>query len=173
MQSTSLGSFSGRSYARPVATSHAASCDIPVDAPRASRARIVIIVLYTSVTVLDLVRGIIHAFLYEVGLDDISGLATGDALCDGRLAAIMIGYGGANLESFLVRSYILYSYIHRHDGGRGLVRASSMAATLWAPLAETVSVIGDVDVGDADVPGRYAMLVRSVVSFGVFLLTLV
>ena len=46
----------------------------------------------------------------DVGIQDISGLGTGDALCDARLSALMIAYGGANLESVIVRSYILYTY---------------------------------------------------------------
>jgi hypothetical protein len=126
--------------------------------------------LYSSVTILDVIRGIVHTFLYEAGLEDISGLATGDPLCDGRLAALMIGYGGANLESFLLRSYILYDF-SRYDRGLDLVRVSSLASALWSPVTGIVSFVGDVDVGDAEVPGRYAMLVRSLVSFGTLLLT--
>jgi hypothetical protein len=110
--------------------------------------------------------------LYEPGLEDISGLATGDRLCDSRLAALMIAYGGANLESFLVRSYILFNYA-RCDHGRDLVRVSSIASASWAPITAIVSSIGNIDVGDAEVPGRYAMLIRSLLSLGAFLLTLV
>jgi hypothetical protein len=59
----------------------------------------------------------------------------------------MIAYGESNLESFLVRSYTLYNYA-RYDQGRDIVRVTS-------------------------VPGRYAMLIRSVVSLGTLLLTCV
>ena len=113
----------------------------------------------------------IHTFLYERGLNDISGLATDDRLCDSRLSAIMIGYGGANLESFVVRSYILYSYARYHRGV-DVVRASSLAVALFAPVTGLVSLAdADLDVGDADVPGRYAMMVRSAVAFVTFLLS--
>lgn len=135
-------------------------------------ARVAVIALYASVTILDFVRGVIHTFLYETGLEDVSGLATGDALCDDRLSAIMIGYGGANLESFVVRSYILYVFA-RYDHGRDLVRVSSIASAMWYPVTGIVSSVGNIDVGDAEVPGRYAMLVRAVASFGTFLLTFV
>jgi hypothetical protein len=126
--------------------------------------------LYSAVTILDLIRGVIHTFLYESGINDISGLATGDALCDDRLSSLMIAYGGANLESFLVRSYILYDYARR-DRGRDCVRVSSIAAALWFPATWVASSTGDIDVGNAELPGRYAMLIRSVVSLGTFLLT--
>ena len=92
------------------------------------------------------------------------------ALSHGRLAALMIGYGGANLESFLVRSSIVYVYA-RYDRGRGAVRISSFAAALWSPVTAAVSFAGSVDVGGAEVPGRYAMLVRSVASLLALLLT--
>ena len=82
----------------------------------------------------------------------------------------MIAYGGANLESFLVRSYILYDY-GRYDRGRDYVRVSSVAAALWFPATWVASFTGDIDVGDAELPGRYAMLIRSVVSLGIFPLT--
>lgn len=137
---------------------------------RKSFARAAVILLYSAVTILDLIRGVIHTFLYESGINDISGLATGDALCDDRLSSLMIAYGGANLESFLVRSYILYDYA-RHDRGRDYVRVSSIAAALWFPATWLASSTGDIDVGNAELPGRYAMLIRSVVSLGTFLLT--
>lgn len=137
-----------------------------------SATRIAILVLYSSVTVLDLVRGVIHTFLYDTGLEDISGLATGDALVDGRLSALMIAYGGANLESFIVRSSILYMYA-RYDLALDLVRVSSVACVLWTPVTEIVSSVGDVDVGDAEVPGRYAMLIRALLSLGALLFTFV
>ena len=133
-------------------------------------ARTLILVLYSLVTILDLARGIIHTFLYETGIQDISGLGTGDALCDARLSALMIAYGGANLESVFVRSYILYRYA-RYGSGRGAVRASGIAAASWVVVAWISSA--DVDVGDADVPGRYAMLARAIVSLVTALLTIV
>lgn len=189
MRSTSLGTHSERTHVQPAPPRHAppppqslrTSCYVGVAefcttgrirCTRKSYARIAVIVLYSSVTILDLIRGIIHTFLYEPGLEDISGLATGDRLCDSRLAALMIAYGGANLESFLVRSYILFNYA-RCDHGRDLVRVSSIASASWAPITAIVSSIGDIDVGDAEVPGRYAMLIRSLLSLGAFLLTLV
>ena len=188
MRSTSLGTHSERTHVQPAPPRHAppppqslrTSCYAGVAefcttgrtrCTRKSYARIAVIVLYSSVTILDLIRGIIHTFLFETGLEDISGLATGDRLCDSRLAALMIAYGGANLESFLVRSSILFNYARR-DHGRDLVRVSSIASAFWA-ITLIVSSIGNIDVGDAEVPGRYAMLIRSVVSLGTFLLTFV
>lgn len=132
--------------------------------------RLLIVMLYASVTILDLIRGIIHTFLYEAGLNDVSGLSTGNSLCDNRLSAIMIGYGGANLESFLIRSYILYVYV-RYDSGREFLRVTSMASVLCAPVTEIVASVGNIDVGGAEVPGRYAMVIRSVASLGTLLLT--
>lgn len=132
--------------------------------------KVVIILLYSSVTILDFIRGIIHTFLYENGINDISGLATGDVLCDNRLSAIMIGYGGSNFETFIIRVYILYIYT-RYSRGRDLVRITSIASAFFAPVTGVVSFIGNVDVGDAEVPGKHAMLIRSVVSLGTFLLT--
>jgi hypothetical protein len=122
------------------------------------------------VTFLDLVRGIIHTFLYEIGINDISGLSTGDALCDDRLSSLMIAYGGANIESFLVRSYILYIYA-LYDQGLDHVRVSSLAAALWFPITILVSFAGSLDVGDAELPGRFAMLARSLVSIVIIVLT--
>ena len=139
---------------------------------RTSAARAAVLLLYAAVTLLDLVRGIIHTFLYETGIDDISGLATGDGLCDSRLSTLMIAYGGANLESFLTRSYVLYDYA-RHDHGPDYVRVTSIASTLWGPVTWIASSVGDIDVGDAELPGRYAMLVRSAVSLAALLLTFV
>lgn len=133
--------------------------------------KVAIIILYSSVTILDFIRGIIHTFLYENGINDISGLSTGDVLCDNRLSAIMIGYGGSNFETFIIRVYILYIYT-RYSRGRDLVRITSMASALFAPVTGIVSFIGNIDVGDAEVPGEHAMLIRrSVVSLGTFLLT--
>ena len=143
---------------------------MPGRCTRKSAARLAVVLLYAAVTLLDLARGITHTFLYETGIDDISGLATGDALCDDRLSSLMIAYGGANLESFLVRSYILYDY-GRYDHGRDYVRASSLASALWVPATWIASAAGDIDVGDAELPGIYAMLIRSVVSLGTLLLT--
>lgn len=173
MQSTSLGTLSGRTVRQPPGTPQIVQT---LDAEsghlctRTSVTRGAIVALYSSITILDFVRGIIHTFLYENGLEDISGLATGDALCDSRLSAIMIGYGGANLESFLVRSYIIYIFA-RYNRASDFVRVSSIAAALWSPVTAIVSSVGDIDVGDAEVPGRHAMLIRSVVSISTFLLT--
>ena len=129
---------------------------------------VAIIVLYASVTILDLVRGVIHTFFYKNGLNNISGLATKDALCDGRLAVLMIAYGGANLESFLVRSYILYNYAG-YNHGLDYVRASSLVSGLWYPVTFLVSC--SIEVGDAELPGRWVMLVRMIVSLVTLLLT--
>ena len=136
-----------------------------------SARRNAILALYASVTLLDLVRAVIHTIFYKSGLDNISGLSTGDELCDNRLAAIMIAYGGANLESFLLRAFVLYAYARDNSRGRDLVRASSVASALWFPVTRIVSSVGKIDVGDADVPGKYAMLVRSIVSVSTLLLT--
>ena len=135
-----------------------------------SFARAVVIALYFFVTFLDLVRGIIHTFLYKIGINDISGLSTGDALCDDRLSSLMIAYGGANIESFLVRSYIFYVYA-RYGHGLDHVRVSSLAAALWYPITMIVSSIGGIDVGSAELPGRFAMLARSIVSIIILALT--
>lgn len=189
MKSTSLGSLSGGSYTQPVKIHNKSikhtieQSDTSFHAKMSkfcsryftlcinkSCARVSIILLYLSVTILDLVRGIIHTFLYENGLNDISGLATGDVLCDGRLSAIMIGYGGANLESFLLRSYIFYCYT-RYNNGRDLIRVSSVASALSTPITEIVSFTGNFNVGDAEVPGRYAMIIRSVASIVTVFLT--
>tara|TARA_B100001059_G_C17685565_1_gene502142 strand:- start:248 stop:748 length:501 start_codon:yes stop_codon:yes gene_type:complete len=130
-----------------------------------------IIVLYLSVTILDLVRGVVHSFLYDAGLNSISGLATGDALCDSRLSVLMIGYGGANLEHFLVRCYILFIYA-MHNRGLCFVSVSSLASALWLLATCIGASMGDIDIGDADVPGKTAMLVRTIVSAITFVLTL-
>jgi hypothetical protein len=135
-------------------------------------ARVAIIVLYSAVTMLELVRGTIHTFLYESGINDISGLSTGDVLCDNRLSALMIGYGGANLESFIIHSYTLYGYA-RHGRGKNIVRVTSIASVLWEPITRIVSSSGNIDVGGAELPGRYAMLVRAIVSLVTLLLTFV
>ena len=135
-------------------------------------ARVAIIVLYSMVTVFELVRGTIHTFFYEAGLHEISGLATGDALCDNRLGVLMVGYGGANLESFLIRAFVLYLYV-RHDGCEDLVRVTSIASILWYPITAVVAAIGELDPGGAELPGWYAMLARSVVSLVIFSLTYV
>ena len=189
MRSTVLGSHVERTCVQPIAPRRRPAT--PAGEPKSLRASFssgvyavcttsrctcavkpAIVVLYASVTILDLLRGAIHTFLYDIGLDDISGLSTGDAVCDGRLAALMVAYGGANLESFLVRAYVLYKYA-RYDSGRDLVRITSIASATWAATAAIGTAIGDVDVGDAEVPGRYAMLVRAVVSLGTVLLTFV
>lgn len=181
---TSLGFHSGSLHTRPVVQSTPTILKTSfsveevnelgttgrIGCTRKSFARAAVILLYSAVTILDLIRGVIHTFLYESGINDISGLATGDALCDDRLSSLMIAYGGANLESFLVRSYILYDYARR-DRGRDCVRVSSIAAALWFPATWVASSTGDIDVGNAELPGRYAMLIRSVVSLGTFLLT--
>jgi hypothetical protein len=159
----------------PVTFQEAPSPESATDQVRCTRkssARAVIIALYFSVTLLDLVRGVIHTFLYEIGINDISGLSTGDPLCDDRLSSLMIAYGGANIESFLVRSYVLYDYAG-YDRGVDYVRASSIAAAVWEPITRIVSSIGGIDVGDAELPGRYAMLVRSIVSLVTLILTYV
>ena len=149
-----------------------ASQDADSQSTRKHYARLGIKALYASVTVLEFVRGFIHTFLYKNGLNDVSGLATGDPLCDGRLSALMVGYGGANLESFLVHSYILYSYV-RYRNGVGFLRMSALAALMWEPVVRIVSSVGSIDVGDAEVPGRYAMLVRAIVSLVTLALTFV
>ena len=125
-----------------------------------------ILVLYSCLTIFELVRGIIHAFLYRYGINVISGLATGDDLCDNRLSALMIGYGGANLESFIMHAFVLYTYAtsDKSDFKLGLIITSSSASALWAPVTMIASTAGNIDVGDAQVPGKDAMLVRSIVS---------
>ncbi len=144
----------------------------PMNCTRKSSTRAVVIALYFLVTLQDLVRGVIHTFLYDIGINDISGLSTGDPLCDNRLSALMIAYGGANIESFLVRCYVLYDYAG-YDRGIDYVRASSIAAVLWEPITRIVSFIGGIDVGGAELPGRYAMLARSIVSLVTLILTYV
>lgn len=180
MQSSSLGSVSGRIQIHSVKPQHYPSSEnadsrisisIMNQCTRKSLARTFVILLYSAITVLDLVRGIIHAFLYEIGLNDISGLSTGDALTDGRLAALMIAYGGANLESFVVRSYVLYKYV-RYNDGRDLIRVTSVACVVW-DVTRIVSSIGNIDVGDAELPGKHAMLIRSILSLVTLLLTFV
>lgn len=179
MRSSSLGSVSGRMQIHCVKpqpeNNSLENVDISIPAmnqcTRKSLARTFVILLYSAITVLDLVRGIIHAFLYEIGLNDISGLSTGDALTDGRLAALMIAYGGANLESFVVRSYVVYKYV-RYNDGRDLIRVTSVACVVW-DVTRIVSSIGNIDVGDAELPGKHAMLVRSILSFATLLLTFV
>lgn len=143
-------------------------CKLPVD----TTIWWTIIALYLVCTALELIRAIMHTFLYKSALNDISGLATGDALCDNRLSAIMIAYGGANLESFLVRTYILAKYAFC-ECGLDLVCFSSLVAALWYPVVMSVSSMGKIDVGDADIPGKDIMLARSVLSLCTGLLTIV
>lgn len=183
MSSTSLGFRSGPLHPRPVvqsapeimrasfSTEEVNELDTTgqTGCTHKSFIRTAVMLLYLTVTILDSIRGVIHTFLYEIGINDISGLATGDALCDNRLSSLMIAYGGANLESFLVRSYILYEYA-RYDRGCDYMCVSSIAAALWFPATWVTSYTGGIDVGDADLPGRYAMLTRSVISFIIFLL---
>ena len=130
-----------------------------------------IVVSYAAVTVFDLIRGIIHTFLYENGLKDISGLATEDPLCNSRLSVLMIGYGGANLESFLVRAYILYIYAG-YNSGLDIVRVSCLAPPLWSLVTSIGVSMGTIDIGDASVPGKTMMHIRTVVSMVTFVLTL-
>ena len=80
----------------------------------------------------------------------------------------MIAYGGRT--SNLSHVYILYDYA-LHDRRRDHVRVSSIAAALWFPATWVASSTGGIDAGDAELPGRYAMLIRSV-TLGTFLLTL-
>jgi hypothetical protein len=127
-----------------------------------------VIALHVSVTLLDLLRGIVHTFFYNFGLDQISGLATGDVLCDDRLSVLMIGYGGSNLESFLLRSYALYVYATCRRG-TGLMRVTCLAPVLWL-VTIPVAALSGIDVGDAEVPGRVMMCVRAAVSFLEFVL---
>jgi len=131
-----------------------------------------VVVLYFCVTLLDLIRAVIHTFFYRAGLETISGLATKQPVCDNRLATLIVAYGGANFESFIVRFYVLYMYA-RHDNGRSLVRVTSIAAAVWTPLTMLVTLVGNIDPGDADLPGRYAMLARCVVSLIIVGLTYV
>lgn len=168
MRSMSLESSLGQAPART------AAAPPPATTPQSSKTWVknAVIASYAAVTVLELTRGTIHTFFYETGLDDISGLATGDSLCDGRLAILMLAYGGANLESFLLRAYVLYIYA-RYGRGRDLVRVTSIASALWHPVTNIASSLGYTEVGDAAVPGRYAMLARSVVSLGTLFLTYV
>lgn len=176
MKSSSLGSHSGRIPKTQRNTPSSENVVEIVDDSTINRwtcksyTRILVIILYFSITILDLVRGIIHTFLYETGLEDISGLKTGNSITDGRLAALMIAYGGSNIESFLVRSYILYTYAFCKSGCE-FVRVSSVASALFFPLTAVVSSFGNIDVGDAELPGRYAMLIRSILSFVTLLLT--
>ena len=82
----------------------------------------------------------------------------------------MIGYGGANLESFLVRSYILYIYV-RYNQGLDFVRVSCLAPPLWELVTWIGVSIGNIDIGDADVPGKTWMLIRTIVSLITLALT--
>lgn len=148
----------------------------PKNSPRQSSLkpclRTVILVLYTCITILEAIRGVIHTFLYTYGLNDVSGLATGDSLCDNRLSALMIGYGGANLESLLLHAVILVAYLNQTSGLEFVV-ASCVGSALWTPITRLVSSAGNIDVGDAQVPGKDAMLVRSIVSLCILILALV
>lgn len=134
--------------------------------------RIAIIVLYFSLTVIELVRGFIHTFLYEYGIHDVSGLATGNSLCDNRLYALMIAYGATNLESFIMHCAVLYIYA-RYDNGYFFLIASCVASTLFYPTTMIVSSVGKIDVGDAQLPGKDVMLIRSIVSLCILILMFV
>tara|TARA_B100000925_G_C21976154_1_gene460219 strand:- start:573 stop:1073 length:501 start_codon:yes stop_codon:yes gene_type:complete len=125
--------------------------------------RITILVLYSLLTVHELVRGIIHTFLYEEGLHDVSGLGTGDILCDHRLSVLMISYGGNNLETFIIRCAILYYYA-KYDIGYLIIIWSCVGSMLFHPTTMIVADVGNIDVGDAQLPGKEAMLIRSIVS---------
>ena len=125
--------------------------------------RITIIVLYSLLTIHEFVRGFIHTFLYEEGLHDVSGLGTGDILCDHRLSVLMISYGVNNLETFIIRCAILYYYT-KYDNGYLFIIWSCVGSMLFQPTTTIVSSVGNIDVGDAQLPGKEAMLVRSIVS---------
>ena len=133
--------------------------------------RISILVLYSLVTIHELVRGFIHTFLYEQGLNDVSGLATGDILCDDRLSVLMISYGGNNLETFIIRCAILYYYA-KYDKGYLFIIWSCVGSMLFVPITMIVSSVGNIDVGDAQLPGKEGMLARSIVS-GVIIILVV
>lgn len=144
---------------RQAATCECTQCDC---------VQVTIIFLHACVTLFDLLRGIVHTFFYEYGLDQISGLATGDLLCDSRLSILMIGYGGANLESFLLRLYALYVYV-TCNRAICLMRVTCLAPVLWL-VAPLVVALGEIDVGDADVPGTIMMYVRAAVSLFTFVM---
>ena len=134
--------------------------------------RISILVLYSLLVVHELVRGFIHTFLYEEGLNDVSGLATGDTLCDHRLSVLMISYGGNNLETFIIRCAILYYYA-KYDKGYLFIIWSCVGSMLFTPTTMIVSSIGNIDVGDAQLPGKDGMLARSIVSGVIIILAVV
>jgi hypothetical protein len=125
--------------------------------------RIIILVLYSLLTIHEFVRGFIHTFLYEEGLHDVSGLGTKDILCDNRLSLLMISYGGNNLETFIIRCAILYYYT-KYDNGYLFIIWSCVGPMLFQPTTVIVSSVGNIDVGDAQLPGKEAMLIRSIVS---------
>jgi len=134
--------------------------------------RISILVLYSLLVVHELVRGFIHTFLYEEGLNDVSGLATGDTLCDHRLSVLMISYGGNNLETFIIRCAILYYYA-KYDKGYLFIIWSCVGSMLFTPTTMIVSSVGNIDVGDAQLPGKDGMLARSIVSGVIIILAVV
>lgn len=134
--------------------------------------RISILVLYSLLVVHELVRGYIHTFLYEQGLNDVSGLATGDVLCDHRLSVLMISYGGNNLETFIIRCAILYYYA-MYDKGYLFIIWSCVGSMLFVPTTMIVSSVGNIDVGDAQLPGKDVMIARSIVSGVIIILALV
>lgn len=128
--------------------------------------------LYSLLTVHELVRGFIHTFLYEEGLHDVSGLGTGDILCDHRLSLLMISYGGNNLETFIIRCAILYYYAKYDYGGYLFIIWSCVGSMLFTPTTMIVSSVGNIDVGDAQLPGKDGMLARSIVSGVIIILAL-
>jgi len=134
--------------------------------------RISILVLYSLLVVHELVRGFIHTFLYEEGLNDVSGLGTGDVLCDDRLSVLMISYGGNNLETFITRCAILYYYA-KYDKGYLFIIWSCVGSMLFIPTTMIVSSVGNIDVGDAQLPGKEVMLARSIVSGVIIILAVV
>ena len=134
--------------------------------------RISIPVLYSLLVVHELVRGFIHTFLYEEGLNDVSGLGTGDILCDHRLSVLMISYGGNNLETFIIRCAILYYYA-KYDKGYLFIIWSCVGSMLFTPTTMIVSSVGNIDVGDAQLPGKEVMLARSIVSGVIIILAAV
>lgn len=134
--------------------------------------RISILVLYSLLVVHELVRGFIHTFLYEEGLNDVSGLGTGDVLCDHRLSVLMISYGGNNLETFIIRCAILYYYA-KYDKGYLFIIWSCVGSMLFTPTTMIVSSVGNIDVGDARLPGKEVMLARSIVSGVIIILAVV
>ena len=133
--------------------------------------RISILVLYLLLVVHELVRGFIHTFLYEEGLNDVSGLGTGDILCDDRLSVLMISYGGNNLETFIIRCAILYYYA-KYDKGYLFIIWSCVGSMLFTPTTMIVSSVGNIDVG-AQLPGKDGMLARSIVSGVIIILAVV